>query len=195
MRVLLLKIWPLCLIAGAAAIGVYFGETFIQQFAFHKSLAFHFPFYQLITGHLSHANLNHYLLNMGGLIAIVALFYEYVNAKNQCVLFVAGTLSISIAMYWLYPKEIYVGLSAYLHFLFAWAVIQDLQTKRISTYLLMSGLIAKVVYELGFYQPGSTEALIQMDVATETHAIGAFCGAVAGIIHIWIRRKKSASST
>ncbi len=185
------NIWPLIAIAAFAGIGMFFGEAFIDMFAFKKTIVLEFPYYRLVTGHLTHSNVNHYLLNMMGLVVIILLFFEYFSAKNQYILFLVGSISISLLMVFFYEKETYLGMSAYLHFLFAWSVIVDMQSKRKTTYILLAGLIIKIVYELGFYQAGTTEALIGISVATESHAIGSMLGLVAGLITLTLSRQKN----
>ncbi|MGQ8363803.1 rhombosortase [Glaciecola sp. 1036] len=138
--------------------------------------------YRLITAHLVHQNTNHLLLNLAGLTVLILLFSDYCTNSQQLILFLVCGFVISLSILIFSDLEVYLGLSGCLHGIFAWGVCQDVKKKRKSGWVLAIGLIIKIIYEQFFYQPGTTEKLIEISVAVDAH----LWGAIAGVIFVYI---------
>lgn len=79
--------------------------------------------------------------------------------------------------------EQYVGLSGALHGIFVYFALVECFRGRRSSWLLVTGVIAKVLWEQ-FVGPSSyTQALIQAPVAIQAHLIGLIWGGIVAVIY------------
>ncbi|WP_051202265.1 rhombosortase [Ferrimonas senticii] len=154
----------------------------------YRTAISHGEHWRLLSGHLLHSNWPHLLMNLGGLWLLLALFQPYFN-RVLAIATPVMMLLIAAAML-LTDSERYVGLSALLHGLFVWGALEDLRYRRRSGYLLLMGIIAKVLWENLMGADSDIAALINARVAVESHLIGALAGALCwGAWRMAIRRR------
>lgn len=133
--------------------------------------------YRLLTGHFVHTNLWHLSFNLFGLALLWALHGEYYRWQSILIFSVCTMLLIAYALYLFSPHLFeYVGLSGYLHALFAWGAVQDIRRKMTSGYILLLGLIIKLVNEQIFGAGNLMPQLIDAQVAINSHLFGAIVG-------------------
>lgn len=83
----------------------------------------------------------------------------------------------------------YVGLSGVLHGLFAYFALQETLNGRKSSWLLVVGVMAKVIWELTMGASSSTSELINARVAVESHLFGMLSGFIFAALYFFTRRQ------
>jgi rhomboid family GlyGly-CTERM serine protease len=150
-------------------------------------------YWQLFTGHLLHSNYWHLLMNLGGLLLATLLHGSYFNARQVAWQWLLSVLIISSALY-LFSEDIqvYVGLSGLLHALFTLGAIADIQRQLRSGWLILLGIIAKVVWEQWHGPDAALSQLIGANVAIDAHLYGVLSGlsiAASHYLHTQLTRK------
>ncbi len=177
----------------ATVFALYYGlhsEGAINQsiFSFDRAEIYAGEYWRLITGHFLHTNFYHYIMNIIGLALLYMLHGEYVRPARFFGLTIVLCIMTSLCILW-FSTDInwYVGLSGILHGIFAWGVIIDIKLKRKSGYLLLLGLLIKLVDEQLFSSSTFLSDLIQANVAVDAHLYGAIIGIILGIFSILLR--------
>ena len=147
--------------------------------------------WRAVTGQIIHSNLNHMLLNIGGLTLVWALHGEYYSAKHYLtiMLLCLGLVGIGLAL--TYSNTIYYGLSGIIHSLLIYGAVIDISKHKKSGWLLVFGVWAKVYYEAVFGPSAQTAELIGASVAVEAHLIGVCVGSFLGPAYLIVNRKKA----
>jgi len=147
-------------------------------FRFDRQLIEHWQWWRLITGHVTHLNWSHFLLNMAGLAMVAFFFSSYKSDLYwlQALLFTAFFCSVGMLL----DQQLnrYVGLSGVLHGLFIIGGRWELRRYKLSGAMLLAIIIGKLIYEqmLGAL-PGS-ESMTGGRVAINSHLYGALAGGV-----------------
>lgn len=137
----------------------------------------------LFSGHIVHLNWTHWALNMAGLVVVAVFFSGYASLRQWLWVMFCAALFSGLGMYWRDPAmETYVGLSGVLHGLFIFGALREIRRYPTSGYVLLSLLVAKLIWEaINGPLPGS-EALTRGRVATDAHLYGAYGGAFAAAV-------------
>ena len=144
-------------------------------------------YWRFFTHSFVHTNTYHLSLNLGGLVLLWALHGEYYSWRNIFTLLLWLAFSTSITLYWLHPStDYYMGLSAPLHGLFVFGAVLDVYSKRPGGWLLLIGLSIKLLLE-NITDNSSTALLIEADVATFAHLLGAISGLCFTLMYWQIR--------
>lgn len=138
--------------------------------------------WRLISGHFVHSNTNHLLMNSLGFLALWSLHGQYYQTKSLISITFTSALLVSISLYLFSDIHTYVGFSAVLHSLIAWGALKDIQQHEKTGYLLLIGVITKVIWEQIFGASQSTVELIGVAVATKAH----LSGVIIGIMYFFI---------
>ncbi len=147
--------------------------------------------WRLLSAHFLHTNTYHLAVNLAGLFLLWLLHGEYYRARNYSAVFVITSLFVSILVWLASPHlNAYVGLSGVLHGVFAWGIIQDFKHKRVSAYLLLAGLIIKLIDERFFSTNDFMANLIGASVAIDAHLYGAIAGIMLGVLLPSVRLHK-----
>ncbi|WP_108743790.1 rhombosortase [Salinivibrio sp. IB574] len=135
--------------------------------------------WRIITGNLTHTNLEHLAINLSGLVVLYFFHGHYYDHK-LLVPIVLMMLAIGIAML-LSPFDWYAGLSGVLYGLFAWGCVRDIKNNASCGKVLLAGVVIKL--GIDSYTGGNaiTEALINAGVAYQAHWIGIVVGLVCAI--------------
>jgi rhomboid family GlyGly-CTERM serine protease len=155
-----------------------------QYFSYQYDAIAHGQVWRLITGNLLHTNLWHLLMNLAGFWVIIFLHEVHYkqHAGKLLLLFFSLCLLEGIGLYIFYPSlKAYVGLSGLLHGLFVFGAVMDIRRGYRSGYLLLLGVIIKVVYEQLFGASDSITQLINARVATESHFVGLISGMICAL--------------
>lgn len=149
-----------------------------ELFAYERQKIEQNEWWRIISAHLLHTNFNHMLLNLGGLWLLWALHGQYYTNKTlMSVLFIG--LGTSIGLYYFATGLTwYVGLSGTLHGLFIMGAYFDVKHKMLSGWLLLFGVIAKVIHEQIFGASQDIATLINANVAIDAHLYGLLMGLV-----------------
>ena len=145
--------------------------------------------WRLFSGHFSHLNNKHLLLNLIAWVIILFLGINYLSVLRWIVLLFVLTLSISIGLYYFVPQVgYYGGLSGVLHGYFAYILIVWIKNKQKIAWLILLLLIAKVLIE-NFSDIGSSTAeYLDLRVVTEVHLIGVIVGALSALAIFFTKR-------
>jgi rhomboid family GlyGly-CTERM serine protease len=167
------------------ALNVVFAEHF-DLLNYHRSSIDGGQWWRIITGHLLHTNFIHLAVNLIGLVLLWLLHGDYVTGRRFLWHFLFLSLGISFAIMYLSPNiQWYVGLSGVLHGFFVWGAMLDVYYKRKSGYLLLIGIVIKLVDEQFFADQSFMSGLIEASVAIDAHLYGAVLGLVIGAIAIY----------
>ncbi|CAH7142764.1 membrane protein [Vibrio chagasii] len=154
--------------------------------AWDKSAIVDGQWWRILTGNFSHTNYSHLLMNLAGLWIISYLFQP---TRKQLISALAMISLITGLALLLSSIQIYVGLSGTLHGLFGFFALREALNGRKSSWLLVSGLVAKIAWEQ-FVGPSSTTGeLINARVAIEAHLAGALAGGFLAIISLVMSKK------
>ena len=149
---------------------------------YNRSLITAGEYCRIISGHFFHSNANHFMLNTAAVALLWALHGEYYSYKNYLLVFMTSAIVCSLGIYWFSVNiELYVGLSGVLHGFFVWGALMDIKYKEKTGYLLLIGVIAKIIHEQIYGASADVEMLIGASVATDAHLYGAFGGLLAFI--------------
>jgi rhomboid family GlyGly-CTERM serine protease len=146
--------------------------------------------WRLISGHIIHADWQHYLMNMVGLSLCVATFYKDIATKHWPLSFLFIACFSSIGLLMIYPEDYrYVGFSDVLHgwiLLGALAICHKETKLSIAIFVLFWLKIIEENMSLTFF----TSYGVTGNVAKESHILGAVGGIIYGImLQALIRRK------
>jgi rhomboid family GlyGly-CTERM serine protease len=153
-------------------------------------------YWRLWSSHFIHLNLNHLLLNAGGLLAIaITFFYEANPKKDIPALFIIITFTSAFLMGFCANIAWYVGLSGVLHGYLAYFLIRFWKEQPFLSFAVLLTLVAKVGWEVSPYADlSATEQLIGGLVAVEAHASGLIAGIITAM-GFNIQNKLSTSKT
>lgn len=140
-------------------------------------------YWRLWSSHFIHLNLNHLLLNAGGLLAIaMTFFYEAEPKKDIPALCLIITFTSAFLMGFCANLAWYVGLSGVLHGYLAYFLLRFWKEQPFLSLTVLCILIAKVIWEVSPYADlTATEQLIGGLVAVEAHASGLIAGIITAI--------------
>ena len=159
-------------------------------FRFDRQLIMQGEVWRLISGHLTHLNWTHFLLNMTG-VGMVAFFFSHyrpVSFWGMAIIFIAIMTSAGLLLD--QQLDRYVGFSGVLHGLFIIGGRLEMTRYRLSGIVVLLVLVGKLMWEQ-FYgaMPGS-EMMINGHVAVNSHLYGAIAGAVYLFLSEWPVDKK-----
>lgn len=148
--------------------------------------------WRLVTGNLLHTNTYHLVMNIAGLWVIYLLHSMHYQIKGLMLLFAGLLFGEGLGLFWFYPDLLaYVGLSGVLHGLLAFGSVQDCLAGIKQGYLLLAGIVAKVVFEQTYGATQSLEALISARVSTESHLVGLATGLIFAVLWTCVKTIKS----
>lgn len=123
-------------------------DSWQQTLQFSRTEIRNGQLWRLFSGHLLHSNIWHLIMNLAGLLLAMLLHGSYFNARMLTLQWLVCGLIVSLALYCYSPQiHIYVGLSGLLHAMLMLGALKDIQLKLKTGWLLLAGLIGKVVWE------------------------------------------------
>lgn len=167
-------IGPIVLSLVAVLIAVF---DFNDLLAYHREYISQGQYWRILSGHITHSNINHLLLNAAGIWLIWALYGEYVKIQEYTIIIVLSSLYISGGMYIFTPSsEVYYGLSGVLHSVIVVCALKDISQGRKTGVLILVGVGLKIAYEQFFGADPAIAKLIDARVSTESHLFGVVSG-------------------
>lgn len=155
-------------------------------YAYQRNFVNTGQWWRIFTAHFMHSNVIHFSVNIVGLFLLWLLHGEYAKPRSFFINILLLCIGISLCIYvWSPSIQWYVGLSGVLHGLFAWGVIIDIFLKRKTGYVLLVGLIVKIVDEQFFSSSQYMSNLIEVSVAVDAHLYGAVLGIILGIARVY----------
>ena len=148
--------------------------------------------WRLLTGHIVHLGVSHYLMNAAGLVLVWLLVGNYLSPARW--LFTGLTVIAGIDLgFWIFATGLqwYVGLSGLLHGLLAAGILAGWRAGDRDTAWLVVLVAAKLAYEqFAGPLPGS-EPSAGGPVIVDAHLYGAVTGVVAALFLPVSRRRGS----
>jgi rhomboid family GlyGly-CTERM serine protease len=161
----------------------------VESWRFNRTLVERGDVWLLFSGHIVHLNWSHWALNMAGLAIVAFFFSAHASFKQWLVVILISASVISAGLlWWVTDIRSYVGLSGVLHGLFLYGALREIRFYPISGYVLVTVLIAKLIWE--FFNgalPGS-EDMTGGRVLTEAHLLGAIGGICVWFIE-WLKER------
>ena len=162
-----------------AVICTYYQELFLyERHALEDG-----EIWRLLSGHLTHLNNKHLILNMIAWVIIFFLGFNYLSPLKWVVLLLVFSLAISAGLYYFVPEIIfYGGFSGVLHGYFAYILIEWIKSGQKVAWLILLLLIAKVIAENFSDLGSSTAEYLDLRVVTEVHLIGVITGTLLSFL-------------
>lgn len=176
------------LLIGALCVALFIANNYLNfntyaYLAFDRDSLLAHQYWRAISAHFLHTNIWHLFLNLLGLLLLWLLHGDYANSRELLLQSFCLGAGISVCIYLFTPNILwYVGLSGVLHGLFVIGAMQDIKNKRFSGYLLLVGVIIKILDEQLSGPDQSLQSLIQANVAIDAHLYGVFLGLPMGMI-------------
>ncbi len=167
------------------ASGVFelFGESGRVWLQYDRVAILDAEIWRLISGHLVHLGLSHYLLNALGLILVWLLVGMHFTSRQWLVVTAVAIAGVDIGL-WISNSQLiwYVGMSGFLHGLLAAGVVKGFQSAPREAFIVGMVVLSKIVYEqLMGPLPGS-EQTAGGNVVVDAHLYGALAGlAIAAV--------------
>ena len=141
----------------------------------------------VLSKHFFHTNHAHLAVNIVGLFLLCMLYGDYFSPQQTYVkfglLFLCLCISTSLLTFWFSKTDgNFIGLSGVLHGIFMWGVVQDIRFGIKTGYLLLIGLLAKIIQEQFFEDSAFMSTVINADVAVDAHLYGAIAGLILGLV-------------
>ncbi len=156
---------------------------FLLQPWLHDSLAFYRPavnqgeWWRLLSANFLHTNFYHLILNAAGLILLWALHGDHFGWRQYLLVMLVCCIGSTLGVWWFAPELVwYVGLSGALHGVFVVGAGIDIRKGMLSGWLLLAGVLVKIVYESVFGGNPEVAAMINAKVATQAHLYGVATG-------------------
>jgi len=141
---------------------------------FSRSAIQNGEYYRLLTGNLMHSNHWHLLFNIAGLGMLTYLFYRLITNTHFVIFSTINAILVSVLMYYYSPTtQYYVGLSGYLHGLFVYCCLLEINKGMKGSWLLLLGVSLKIGYENIYGASHEMSELINVSIATDAHLFGA----------------------
>lgn len=179
---MLQKHWQLFLASILTLLGLIFislDPLSHQVLAYLREEIIFGEWWRLFTCNFHHSNLAHLLMNCSGLLVICLLHEHHYKRWSLFILISLIGLMQALSLFIFDPRlHSYLGMSAALHGLYLWGCIIDIKKGDKTGYLLLAGILAKLIWESVFGASDETKQLIGTAVATNSHLFGAFWGGI-----------------
>lgn len=170
------------------------GDEITNLLRFDRSAILNGEIWRLLTGNLVHLGWNHLLLNLTGLALIGWLIDPPLSRKRWLIVFTSTSLGVTLGLLvWNPELRWYVGLSGMLHGLLLAGLLADMDRADRIQWLLLAGVIAKLVWEQASGPSASTETLVGGNVIVDSHLYGAISGTALGVL-FWARDRRRADA-
>ena len=147
-------------------------------FRFDRQLIEQWQIWRLISGHLTHLNWSHLMLNMAGLLMVAIFFSGYQSNQYWMGALLFISLLCSVGLLIDNQLQRYVGFSGVLHGLFIIGARWEMRRYKISGLVLMAIIIGKLVWEQMVGALPGSESMAGGRVAINAHLYGAMAGVV-----------------
>ncbi len=134
--------------------------------------------WRMLSGHVTHLGWNHLGLNMAGLVIVMLFFSAYQTPAYWILAMLSLALVCSAGLLLDGQLNRYVGLSGVLHGLFIIGGWLEYKRYRLSGFVLLVLMTAKLVWEQWYGALPGSESMAGGRVAVNAHLYGALAGVV-----------------
>jgi rhomboid family GlyGly-CTERM serine protease len=163
-------------------IAYVFDDSLGGLFVYQRDLVSNGQIWRVFTSHIFHTNGYHLLLNISAVILLWALHGQFYNPRIYLLLLTMSALTTSVGIHF-FSLDIYryVGLSGVLHGVFIWGALMDIKSKDKTGYLLLVGVLIKILHEQFYGASEDVAQLISASVAINAHLWGSLGGILIGL--------------
>jgi|JI7StandDraft_1071085.scaffolds.fasta_scaffold00833_13 rhomboid family GlyGly-CTERM serine protease len=156
-----------------------FATTLTPALEYNRSLIIQGEVWRLFTAYWIHTNHWHFLMNTMAFGIILLLHGMYSSVQRFAFNLIVGSSLISIMLLLAFPEQQqFVGLSGWLHAILIWGACIDIQRHLSSGWLILLGVVGKVIWEQMHGASANLAVLIDANVAIDTHLLGVISGFV-----------------
>jgi rhomboid family GlyGly-CTERM serine protease len=179
--------WLFGLLIAALVSPLLLDSSTREWLRYERTFALNGEYWRLVSAHFVHGSTQHLLLNLGGLIAIAALFKREYSAQAWLLVLVLSIVVIDLGFVFYQPQlQWYVGFSGVLHgALAAGAMAWWRSESGLAALALSLILIGKLTWEQWH---GALPLSGDLPVVVDAHLYGAIGGLVAASI-LWAVRQ------
>lgn len=171
--------WPAWLVAAACVIIALGGSSWHDLLEYRRAAILGGEWWRLVTGNLVHLGVDHLLMDLAGMALLWILCEPVLAGGRWLTATAAGMVAVGVGLLWFAPQIAwYVGISGVLHTYWAAGALLLLVRRQREAWLLLAGLVAKLVWEHVVGPMPLSEATASGPVVTTAH----LCGAVGGIV-------------
>jgi len=165
-----------------SCIAYVFDDHLSGTFIYQRDLVTNGEIWRIFTSHIFHTNGYHLLLNISAVVMLWALHGQFYNPRIYLLVLIISALTSAIGIHF-FSLDIhrYVGLSGVLHGLFIWGALMDIKSKDKTGYILLVGVLLKILHEQFYGASDDVAQLISASVAINAHLWGALGGIIIGI--------------
>lgn len=176
--------WIVPLLISGVSLLIHWTEPRASEFlSYQREAIAHGEFWRILSGHFCHLGSTHLTLNLLGLWLISLLFMQTLTPSTMLTILLGSMLGCSAGLWCLTPYvSSYVGLSGALHGLMVGSALLDLNQHRFTNALLLTGVLAKVIWENSAYYTDTTSQLIGGHVLVQSHLFGAISGGITACL-------------
>lgn len=184
--------WALIGGVGAISLAMTLAEQNLGElFRYERAAVLQGELWRLVSGHLVHAGLAHWLMNMVALGLMCLLFPTVLCGLRAVLLLFSLCLMTSLGLMLFYPQlGWFVGLSGVLHGVFAVGALRLLGTERLYGLLLLGLLVSKLGFEQMYGAVPGSRSITGVDVVVEAHLAGALSGVIYWVLAGSIGRRR-----
>ncbi len=161
------------------------GQVFSHTFEYQRASILNGEYWRIVSGHFTHTQWSHLLLNGLGLALILKLFYPIYSPLYWSLGGSFCLIGIGLSFLLFSPElEWYRGLSGLLHGLLMMAMIGEISRGKRLYYLGLLALVGKVIAEQTTIEAGRLTEFIGATVIFDAHLYGVISGGLVALIFI-----------
>lgn len=141
--------------------------------------------WRLITGHIVHSSWTHLFLNLLNFLLLRLVFYEWLSVRVFISVILVCALVISLGLWWIGDLAFYVGFSGIIHGLLVYLLLNYRSKHPILFSMILVFVFGKIIYEQLYGASPDLVAVIGVNVATDSHALGV----LASLSYFTLKRK------
>ncbi len=184
--------WPAVALAMASCLILLGGDSARLALRYDRPGLEALEIYRLVSGHLVHLGVGHFLLNAAGLFLVAFLVGSGLGAVAWWFVIVVSIAAIDVS-FWLFNPALtwYVGLSGVLHGMLVAGALAIVKQRPIESAVIVALVAAKLFFEQTVGPLPGSEASSGGDVVVDAHLYGAVGGLIAVVILAGLRRRAS----
>ncbi len=184
--------WPVAALTAVSVLILLGGDSARLALRFDRSGLEALEVYRLVTGHLVHLGVGHFLLNAAGLLLVAFLVGSGLGVAGWCLTIAVSIAAIDVS-FWIFNPELtwYVGLSGVLHGMLVAGALATHRERPVESAVVLALVAAKLLFEQFLGPLPGSEAGSGGDVVVDAHLYGAVGGLISVAILAGLRRRAS----
>ncbi|HET8552308.1 MAG TPA: rhombosortase [Gammaproteobacteria bacterium] len=174
--------WPAWLIAAICVAVALGGAGWHQALEYQRAAILDGQWWRIVSGNFVHLGIDHLLMDLSGLALLWILCAPVMAGWRWLVATAAGVFAVGFGLLLFAPSVAwYVGISGVLHTYWAAGALLLIARRYREGWLLIAGLIVKLIWEQTVGPMPFSEALLSDPVVTAAHLWGSVGGLLVGL--------------